>query len=141
MLDTLTRPGFAGQSTRAVEIPIPTPTVTGRRLAHAKLTPSQRAGIAAAIQLGELRPERLTAEQVVELSRANRVYTRKARRATPTERRQLIHGSGTVQELSRLTSTPRRKHGWGALSDDALEAAVRDAGVGRVWDAITRIID
>lgn len=135
------RPGFAGQvSAPTVEIPIPAPTITGRHLAHAKLSPSQRAGIAAAIQLGELRPERLTAEQVVELSRANHVYVRKARRATPVERRQLIRGGGTIQGLSRPTSS-LKKRTWGALSDDALEAAVRDAGVGRVWDAITRIID
>lgn len=104
MLNTLTRPGFTGQvSTPAVEIPIPVPTITGRCLAHAKLTPSQRAGIAAAIQLGELRPEHLTAEQGVELCRANRIYVRKARRATPPERRQLIRGDSTIQGLSRPT--------------------------------------
>ena len=40
MLDTLTRPGSAGQvSAPIVEVP----TISGRFLAHAKLTPSQRA--------------------------------------------------------------------------------------------------
>jgi hypothetical protein len=107
-------------------------------LAHARLTASQRAAIAAAIQLDKMRYERPTAE----LCRANRVYVRKARRATPTERRQLIRGSGTIRGLSRPTPSSKKKNGrWGALSDDALEAAVRDAGVGRAWDAITRIID
>lgn len=142
MLDVLSRTGLAGQVSTPVEIPIPNPTVTGRHLAHARLTPSQRAAIAAAIQLDEMRYERPTAEQVVELCRANRVYVRKARRATPAERRQLIRGSGTIRGLSRPTPSSKKKNGrWGALSDDALEAAVRDAGVGRAWDAITRIID
>jgi hypothetical protein len=144
MLDTLTRPGFAGQvSTPIVEIPAPVPTVTGRHLAHARLSPSQRAEIAAAIQLGELRSERPTAEQVVELCHANRVYVRKARRATPAERRQLIRGAITIQQgLNRPTPSLKKKNGgWGALSDTCLEAAIREAGVGRVWDAIARIID
>jgi hypothetical protein len=123
----------------------PIPTISGRHLAHAKLSASQRAGIAAAIQLNELRPEQLTAEQVVEMTRANRIYARKARRATPAERRHLIVGSATVGGLpNRSASLLRKKNGnggWGALSDSELEAAVRQVGVGRVWDAITRIID
>jgi hypothetical protein len=111
-------------------------------LAHARLTPSQRAAIAAPIQLDEMHYERPTAEQVVDLCRANRVYVRKARRATRAERQQLIRGSGTIQGLSRSAPSSKKKNGgWGALSDSDLEAAVRDAGVGRVWDAITRIID
>jgi hypothetical protein len=144
MLQVLSRPGFAGQAT---DIPIetltPVPSISGRRLAHAKLTASQRAGIAAALQLGELRSERPTGEQVSEACRANRVYVRKARRATPTERRRLIAGAITIQGLSRPTPSSRRKNGggWGALSDAALEAAVREIGVARVWDVIAKIID
>ncbi len=141
MLDTLTRPGSAGQvSAPIVEVP----TISGRFLAHAKLTPSQRAGIAASIQLGELRSERLTEGQVTEACRANRVYVRKARRATPAQRRQLVRGIISIQQgLGRPTPASKKQNGggWGALSDADLEAAVRDVGVGRVWDVIAKIID
>ena len=144
MLDSLssTRPNFAGQvSTPATEIP----TVTGRYLAHARLTASERAGIAAAYQLGELRLEHPTEKQVAETCRATRAYVRKARRATPEQRRQLAQGQRTIRGLGR-SSKNGSKNGkaapsWGSLTDSALEAAVREAGVARVWDAITRIID
>ena len=70
MLNVLSRTGLAGQVFTPVEIPIPIPTVTGRHLAHARLTPSQRAAIAAAIQLDEMRYERPTAIRGLERSDA-----------------------------------------------------------------------
>ena len=109
MLDTLTRPGSAGQvSAPIVEVP----TISGRFLAHAKLTPSQRAGIAASIQLGELRSERLTEGQVTEACRANRVYVRKARRATPAATpparpRHYLHSAGLGPSDTRFEKAER----------------------------------
>jgi hypothetical protein len=127
-------------STPALEIPIPVPTISGRFLAHAWLTPSQRAAIAAALELGELQIERYTQTQATRLTRADCVYARKARRATPAQRRQLMQGRGTIGDLGRLSKNGKAND-WGSLTDNALEAAVRSAGVARVWDAIARIID
>ena len=133
-----TRPNFAGQvSTPAPEIP----TVTGRYLAHARLTASKRAGIAAALQLGELRLEHPTEKQVAETCRATRAYVRKARRATPAQRRRLTRDQETISGLGRPSKNGKAAPSWDSLTDSALEAAVRDAGVARVWDAITKIID
>ena len=132
-------------ATSQVTTETPTPTIPGRRLAHGKFTASQRAALAAALELGELRVDRFTQTQAARLSRADRAYARKARRAPPAVRRALIHGYSTVGDLDRhsaakLKSTPSVS-AWSSLTDAALETAVRDAGVARVWDAIVKIID
>jgi hypothetical protein len=42
--------------------------------------------------------------------------------------------------VEKSKSTPSAS-AWSSLTDAALETAVRDAGVARVWDAIVKIID
>ena len=67
-----------------------TPTIAGRRLAHGKFTAPQRAALAAALELGELRVDRFTQTQAARLTRADRSYARKARDASPAVRRALF---------------------------------------------------
>ena len=54
-----------------------TPTIAGRRLAHGKFTAPQRAALAAALELGELRVDRFTQTQAARLTRADRSYRAK----------------------------------------------------------------
>jgi hypothetical protein len=60
-------------------------------------------------------------------------------------RRALIHGYSTVGDLDRYSAAKSKStlsaSAWSSLTDAALETAVRDAGVARVWDAIVKIID
>jgi hypothetical protein len=131
----------ASQPTNAT----PIPTIAGSRLAHGKFTASQRAALAAALELDELRVERFTQTQAARLTRADRAYARKARRVPPPVRHALIHGYSMVGDLHRYfveksKPTPSAS-AWSSLTDAALVTAVRDAGVARVWDAIVKIID
>jgi hypothetical protein len=143
VLDKTRTNGSLATSQATTETPIP--TIAGRRLAHGKFTASQRAALAAALELGELRVDRFTQTQAARLSRADRAYARKARRAPPAVRRALIHGYSTVGDLDRYSAAKSKStlsaSAWSSLTDAALETAVRDAGVARVWDAIVKIID
>jgi hypothetical protein len=137
-----------------VRVPVPPPTVTGRQLAHRKFTPSQRAGIAAQIILGELAPVKHTAKKTYELVGANHVYTRRALQATAAERRSLVHGDCTISSLAPLAKkpSPAKKPWWALDHKDLVEAwkwcspeeriaFVRAVGVDVVFDeAIAPII-
>jgi hypothetical protein len=79
VLDKTRTNGSLATSQATTETPIP--TIAGRRLAHGKFTASQRAALAAALELGELRVDRFTQTQAARLTRADRSYARKARRA------------------------------------------------------------
>jgi len=66
--------------------------VTGRFVAHARLSKVERALLAAAIHAGDVQLERLTVVQLARLLGVSSAYIHHALAATPTERREIKTG-------------------------------------------------
>jgi hypothetical protein len=67
--------------------------VSGRTLAHCKLSPFQRGCVGADLATGELAFELPTVTQAAYLARASRTYVRAATKLTPFKRRLIISGA------------------------------------------------
>ena len=122
-----------------VPVPVQSPTkkVTGRYLAHGKMTKPERAVLAAELHDGTAVLGRLTVAQLGRLTGVSSTYVRAAIAASPERRRRVRAGEAPLM-VQRALPAPVVPL---ASSDDHVVHVVRELGVARVWDAIEKIID
>jgi hypothetical protein len=119
-------------------------TVTGRYLAHGKLSKPERAVLAADLHDGTAVLGRLTIAQLARLAGVSDTYVRAAIAASPERRRRVKAGEVPLvapPPVRRTLPLPAPAISFAASSDDQVVNLVREIGVGRTWDAIAKIID
>jgi hypothetical protein len=105
------------------------PSITGRSLAHARRTASQRAAVAAALHLGELSLMHPTEVQCAALCKVSAPWLRHAARLDPDLRQRVIAGEIPLTEaLAQPTA-------------EALMAAIKHFGCERAFDLLTELLD
>jgi hypothetical protein len=134
--------------TGTVVVKVPPRQVTGRYLAHARLTPTERAFLAADIVDGRAVVVDLTATQVARILRTNATYVAAASKLTHAERRAVRYGLRPLiarkpeqlplpmPAMSAAPTTISLAEAWVAASDDERTAFVEEVGIDPIWDAL-----
>jgi hypothetical protein len=128
-----------------VTVKVPPREVTGRYLAHNRLTPVERAFLAADIVTGRAKVVDHTATQVMEMAGTNATYMAAASKLSPSEGK--LVEAGVRPLIEAKSAEPAKPAGRfepllpGILMDDedALAAIVRRIGVDQALDTISAV--
>ena len=125
-----------------VTVKVPPRRVTGRYLAHAKLTPAERAFMAVDIVDERVDVGRLTAKQVAVILRTNSTAMAAASKLSPAERKLVEAGVRPLMGAKPVKpAKPAEPLLPGILveDEDALAAIVRRIGVDQALDLVSAI--
>jgi hypothetical protein len=108
-------------------------TITGRNLAHAHRSASERAAIAAQLVLGEAELVKPTITQIVPVAHVSKSYVRFALELTPATRDRVAVGEITLSEAAKANGL---LSAWLAASSAEKVALGAVVGVNAVWDEV-----
>ena len=112
-------------------------TVTGRWLAHAKLTATERAFLAADIVAGRVVVVNPTLKQAACQAGVSAVYAAAARDATPAEREAIESGGLSIMELIETAPVVTA---WKTSTAADRVALVKKIGPDAVWAALAEAV-
>jgi hypothetical protein len=105
--------------------------IPGRFLAHARLTASRRAGLAAQLVLNELRLFKPTIRQATAITHVSPAYAQLALRMQPATRAKVAWGQLNLIQASKMNGL---FEAWLTASPDEKAAFGVAVGVNEVWD-------
>jgi hypothetical protein len=111
----------------------PAKTITGRNLAHAHRTASQRGAVAAQLVLEEVEHTKPTMIQAAAITGANIPYVQLALRLKPETRARVAAGELTIAEAAKANGL---LSAWIAATPTEKAALGVAVGVDAIWDAV-----